>query len=90
MGSSQEMSVPDTDPVMGPRSRSRLTPWCHRTKRGVYPDALDDWIAEVGEDYIVDPVEETRRGVAEGTVPAFKDKDAFLQHLTRTALHKSA
>jgi len=54
------------------------------------PDALDDWIAEVGEDYIVDLVEVTRRGVADGTVPAFSDKDAFLQHLTRTTLHKSA
>ena len=52
------------------------------------PDALDDWIAEVGEDYIVDLVEVTRRGVADGTAPAFNDKDAFLQHLTRTALHK--
>jgi len=38
---------------------------------------LDDWIAEVGEDYIVDLVEVTRRGVADGTVPAFNDKDAF-------------
>ena len=54
------------------------------------PDALDDWIAEVGEDYIVDLVEQTRRGVADGTIPTFGDKDALLQHLKRTALHKSA
>lgn len=54
------------------------------------PDALDDWIAAVGEEYIVDLVEQTRRGVADGTFSAFSDKDAFLQHLTRTTLHKSA
>lgn len=54
------------------------------------PDALDDWIAEVGEGYIVGLVEETRRGVADGTIPAFSDKDAFLRHLTRTPLDKPA
>lgn len=54
------------------------------------PDALDEWIAEVGEDYIVDLVEQTRRGVAEGTIPTFSDRNAFLQHVTRTSLDKSA
>jgi hypothetical protein len=54
------------------------------------PDGLDDWIAEVGEDYIVNLVEETRRGVADGTIPAFSDKAAFLQHLKRTTLDQSA
>lgn len=39
---------------------------------------------------IVDLVEQTRRGVADGTIPTFGDKDALVQHLTRTALHKSA
>ena len=54
------------------------------------PDPLDRWIAEVGEGYIVGLVEETRRGVADGTIPAFSDKAAFLRHLTRTSLDKPA
>jgi hypothetical protein len=54
------------------------------------PDELDLWIAEVGEDYLADLVEETRHGVAEGTIPMFGDKESFLQHLTRTALDKPA
>jgi hypothetical protein len=54
------------------------------------PDALDDWIADVGEDYVVDLVEQTAQGVADGTIPTFADKDALLQHLKRSALHKSA
>ena len=44
----------------------------------------------MGEDYIVDLVEQTRRGVAEGTIPTFSDRNAFLQHVTRTSLDKSA
>ena len=54
------------------------------------PDELDLWIAEVGEDYVAGLVESTRQGVAEGTIPAFGDKESFLQHLTRTALDKPA
>ena len=54
------------------------------------PDALDLWIAEVGEDYVTGLVEATRQGVADGTIPAFSDKDSFLQHLTRTTLDKPA
>lgn len=46
------------------------------------PDALDLWIAEVGEDYIVGLVEETRKGVADGTIPTFSDTGSFLQRLS--------
>ncbi|MGH9126152.1 MAG: hypothetical protein ACRDZ8_15725 [Acidimicrobiales bacterium] len=53
-------------------------------------DQLDRWIAEVGEDYIARLVEETSRGVTEGTIPAFTDKDAFLEHLRTTIAHKPA
>lgn len=51
-------------------------------------DALESWVVEVGEDYIAGLVEETRRGVADGTIPTFTDKDAFLGHLARTPAHK--
>ncbi len=54
------------------------------------PDELDLWIAEVGEDYVAGLVESTRHGVAEGTIPTFRDKESFLQHLTRIALDKPA
>jgi hypothetical protein len=54
------------------------------------PDALDLWIAEVGEDYVAGLVEATRQGVAEGTIPAFSDKETFLENLTRAALDKPA
>jgi hypothetical protein len=50
------------------------------------PDELNLWIGEAGEDYVAGLVEATRQGVAEGTIPMFGDRDAFLQHLMRTAL----
>lgn len=53
-------------------------------------DALELWIAEVGEDYVVGLVAATRQGVAAGTIPAFGDKESFLEHLTRNALDKPA
>lgn len=46
------------------------------------PDGLDGWIADVGEDHIAAMVELTRKGLADGTIVAFADKDAFLRHLT--------
>ncbi|MDQ6727118.1 MAG: hypothetical protein M3066_13260 [Actinomycetota bacterium] len=54
------------------------------------PDELDLWIAEVGEDYVAELVESTRQGIAEGTIPAFGDKESFLQYLTCSALDKPA
>lgn len=54
-----------------------------------HPD-LDHWLAEVGEDYITGLVNQTRRGVADGTIPTFSDKDALLRHLARASLDKPA
>lgn len=49
------------------------------------PDDLDAWLAYVGEDYIAWVAESTWAGVAEGTIPAFSDREAFRQHLDRRA-----
>ena len=73
----------------GPLSGTTLvTMTAHHEDEG--PDAFDLWVVEVGEDHIVALVEETRRGVADGRIPTFSDKESFLGHLTRTALDKSA
>lgn len=61
-----------------------------RREAAARPDALDLWIAEVGEDYVADLVESTRQGVAEGAIPTFGDKESFLKHLKRSALDKPA
>ena len=39
---------------------------------------LDEWIAEQGEAAIAAMAKELERGVADGTVPVFSDKEAFL------------
>jgi hypothetical protein len=44
---------------------------------------LDEWIAEVGEDVVVETVAEARRSIADGKTPGFSDKDEFLKHLRR-------
>ena len=54
------------------------------------PDQLDLWIAEVGEDYVVEVVESTSQRIAEGTIPTFGGKESFLRHLMRTSLDKPA
>ncbi len=46
------------------------------------PDALDTWVADIGEGNVVAVVELTRKGIADGTILAFSDKESFLQHLT--------
>ena len=51
------------------------------------PDGLDRWIEDVGEDHIAVVVELTRRGVADGTIVAFSDKESFLQHLASRVDH---
>ncbi len=73
----------------GPLGLSLMTVASQR-KAAAQPDALDLWIAEVGEDYVADLVEATRHGVAEGTISMFSDKESFLEHLTRIALDKPA
>lgn len=49
------------------------------------PDDLDAWLAHVGEDYITWVVESTWQGVADGTIPAFSDREAFREYLGRRA-----
>lgn len=44
-------------------------------------DTLDRWIEDVGEDHVAAVVQLTRKGVADGTIVAFSDKESFLQHL---------
>jgi hypothetical protein len=54
------------------------------------PDELDLWLADVGEDYVVRLVQATKRGIAEGAIPTFTDKDHFLQYLTPAKFDKPA
>jgi hypothetical protein len=44
---------------------------------------LDQWLAEVGEDGVVAAVEAARRGIAEGRLPGFSDKDELEEYLRR-------
>ena len=44
---------------------------------------LDEWLAEVGEDAVVEAVAEAQRSIADGKTPGFSDKNEFLKHLRR-------
>ena len=44
---------------------------------------LDDWIEEVGEEAVVAVVEDTKRRVEDGTLPAFSDREGLLAYLRR-------
>lgn len=44
----------------------------------------------MGEDYVSNLVETTRKGVADGTIPAFPDKELLLEHLTHITHDKPA
>jgi hypothetical protein len=44
---------------------------------------LDEWLAEVGEDAVVEAVAEARRSITDGKTPGFSDKDEFLKYLRR-------
>lgn len=48
---------------------------------------LDDWIAEVGEAGVLAVIEETRRRVADGSLPSFTDAPAL--HAYWEARHAS-
>jgi hypothetical protein len=44
---------------------------------------LDEWLAEVGDDAVIETVAEARRSIADGKTPAFSDKDEFVEYLSR-------
>jgi len=48
--------------------------------REAEPSFLDRWIAEQGEDAISVLAEDIDRGVAEGTLPLFDDRESFLAY----------
>jgi hypothetical protein len=49
---------------------------------GVTP-LLDEWLAEVGDDAVVEAVAEARQSIVDGKTPGFSDKDEFIEHLRR-------
>lgn len=44
---------------------------------------LDEWIDEVGEDAVMAVVEDTKRRVEDGSLPAFSDKKDLLAYVRR-------
>lgn len=44
---------------------------------------LDEWIEEVGEDTVIAVVEDTKRRVEDGTLPAFSDRKDLLAYIRR-------
>jgi hypothetical protein len=44
---------------------------------------LDEWLAEVGDDAVIEAVAEARQSITDGTTPGFSDKDEFIEHLRR-------
>jgi hypothetical protein len=42
---------------------------------------LDEWLAEVGEDGVIEAVVEARRRIAEGETSGFSDEGEFFKHL---------
>lgn len=44
---------------------------------------IDEWIAEVGEPAVIADVEETRRRIAEGSLPSFDNPADLLAFLRR-------
>jgi hypothetical protein len=44
---------------------------------------LDDWIAEVGEERVAAAVRAAQQDIADGTLPAFADKDSLLEYWNR-------
>lgn len=52
--------------------------------------ALDEWIAEIGEEGVAAVIEEARRQIEDGSVPGFTDKDQFLAYIQRGHRRRSA
>ena len=44
---------------------------------------LDEWLADVGDEAVVEAVVDARRNIADGKTPGFSDKGEFLEHLRR-------
>ena len=44
---------------------------------------LDQWIAEVGEDKVLDAVRDARRAIKDGQIPGFTDKASLLDYIGR-------
>jgi hypothetical protein len=44
---------------------------------------LDEWLAEVGDDAVVERVALARQSIADGKTPGFSDKEEFIEHLRR-------
>lgn len=45
--------------------------------------SLDEWIKQEGEAAVIAAVEDTRRRVADGSLPTFEDEGEFLAYLER-------
>ena len=52
--------------------------------------ALDEWIAEVGEEGVAATIEEARRQIEAGLVPSFTDKEQFLAYIQRGHRRRTA
>jgi hypothetical protein len=52
--------------------------------------ALDEWIAEVGEEAVAAVIAEIRQQIADGRIPSFTDKEQFLAHIQRGHQRRSA
>jgi hypothetical protein len=44
---------------------------------------LDEWLAEVGDEVVIETVAEARQSIADGKTPGFSEKDEFIEHLRR-------
>ncbi len=44
---------------------------------------LDEWIDKVGEDAVIAVVEDTRRRIEDGSLPAFSDRKDLLAYVRR-------
>ena len=45
---------------------------------------LDEWIAEVGESGVFDVIDDTKRRIAEGSLPGFTEKHELVAYLNRS------